>query len=225
MRVYHWVAIVAAGALLTGSAAVVFGSQRSSETDDVRAAAVKNDASPSLIRESQLKQAPPAGAPATSAPPRVETIGYDSWTVVCQDSVGGTVKKTCNASLRAMTPDQRQLVVNWQIGLDNEGRYVTGFRVPPGVSVKKGDQVVGGPLLVQNGLELKFGNGPARRINFVWCGPQQCFAEALIDEAFVKEALASSQATVTVFAAGGEAQPIQLPIKGIDKAISATRGK
>jgi invasion protein IalB len=222
MRVYHWVAILAGGALLTASTAAVFGAQRSVEPNDMRTTGVKNDAGPSLIRESQVRQAP-AGAPAASAPPRVETIGYDSWVVVCQDSVGGTAKKTCNATLRAMTPDQRQLILNWQIGQNNDGHYVTSFRMPPSVGIKKGDQVVGGPLLIQKGLELKFGNGSPRRINFVWCGPQQCFAEALIDDAFVKEALANSQATVTLFAADGETVPIQLPIKGIDKAISSTR--
>jgi invasion protein IalB len=223
MRAYHWVAILAGGALLTASAAAVLGSQKSAESgDDVRVTAVKNDPSRALIRESQVRQ-PPAAAPATPAPQRVETITYDSWVVVCQDSVGGTAKKTCLASLRAATQDQRQIILNWQIGMNKDGHFVTAFHVPPSVAMKKDDQTIGGPLLIQNGVELKFGNGPARRINYVWCGPQQCFAEALIDDAFVKEALANTQATVTVYIASGEAIPIQLPIKGIDKAISSTR--
>ena len=165
MRVYHWVAIIAAGALLTASAAaVVIGTQTSTKSDDVRTTAAKNDRSGPVIRESQVRQTPPAGAPAASAPARVESIAYDSWVVVCQDAVGGTVKKTCSATLRAMTPDQRQLVLTWQIGSDKDGHFVTGFRVPPSVAIKKDDKVLGGPLLVQNGLELKFGNGPARRV-------------------------------------------------------------
>jgi invasion protein IalB len=82
---------------------------------------------------------------------------------------------------------------------------------------------MGGPLLIQNGVELKFGNGPARLVNYVWCGPRQCVAEALIDDAFVKEALANANATITVRTLGGEAIPIEVPIKGIDKAISSTR--
>jgi invasion protein IalB len=227
MRVYHWVAILAVGALLTASAAAVLASQKSAESDDVRATAVKNDPSPSLIRESQLRQ-PPAAAPATPAPQqRVETTTYDAWVVVCQDSVGSTAKKTCNASLRVMSQGgnqrQRQLILNWQIGLNKDSHFVTTFQVPPVVAIKKNDRVVGGPLMIQNGLELKFGNGTARRINFLWCGPQQCFAEALIDDAFVKDALANTQATVTVYTLGEEPKAIQLPIKGIDKAISLTR--
>ena len=222
MRGYHWVAILGAGALLTASAAAVLGSQKSAVSDDVRTSAVKNDSGPSLIRESQVRQ-PPAAAPAASAPQRVETIKYDSWVVVCQDSVGSTAKKTCSASLEATSQDRRQVLVNWQIGMNKDGHFVTAFQLPPGMAIKKGDQTVGGPLLVQNGVELKFGNGAARRINYVWCGPKQCFAEALIDDAFVKEALANSTATITIHTAGGGPIPIEVPIKGIDKAISSTR--
>ena len=143
--------------------------------------------------------------------------------MVCRENVGGTAKKTCLASLRVASPSQRELLLNWQIGLNNESRFVTAFHVPTGVAVKKGEQTLGGGLMVQNGVELKFGNGTARRVNYVSCGPQQCFAEALIDDAFVKEAVANSQATVTVYTAGAGAIPIEFSIKGIDKAISSTR--
>ena len=91
------------------------------------------------------------------------------------------------------------------------------------MAMNKDNKTVGGPLLVQNGVELKFGNGPARRIGYIWCGPKQCFAEALIDDAFVKEALANNRATVTVQTEGGGPIPLEIPIKGIDKAISSTR--
>ncbi|MGH6726735.1 MAG: invasion associated locus B family protein [Pseudolabrys sp.] len=217
MRTYHWVAIVAAGVLVTASAAAVFGSQKSTDSDrDVRLMAAKNNSS--LIRESQVRQ--PAAA--SSSPQRVETIKYDSWVVVCAEA-GGSSKKTCSAKLQAVNQEQGQVLVDWEIGMNREGHYVTAFRVPPVFGFKKDNKVIAGPLLIQNGVELKFGNGPARRINYVWCGPKQCFAEALIDEAFIKEALANTKATITVHTAGGGAIPIEIPIKGIDKAISSTR--
>ncbi len=222
MKIYHWVAIAGAGALLTASAAaVVLGSQKSDEPDAVRAIAAKNGANPAPIRESQARPAPSAGA-ASSGPQRVETIKYNSWVVVCTDS-GGAAKKACSASLRATSQDRREVLLNWQIEVNKDGHFVTAFFVPPFVATKKGNQTVGGPLMIQDGVELKFGNGPARRVNYIWCGPKQCFAEALIDDAFVKEALANSTATVTLHTAGGGAIPFELPIKGIDKAISSTR--
>ena len=216
MQAYHWVAILAGGALLTASAAAVLGSQKSNDTDEVQVSATKNGAS--LIRESQVRQ-----PSAPSAAPRVETIKYDSWVVTCEDSVGGSAKKTCTAKLDAVSQDRRQVLMEWAIGVNKEGHYITAFHIPPYMAMKKDNQVVGGPLLIQNGVELKFGNGPARRINYLWCGPKQCFAEALIDDAFVKDALANSKATVTVHTAGGGPVPLEVPIKGIDKAISSTR--
>ncbi len=220
MKIYHWVAIVGAGALLTASAAaVVLGSQKSDEPNVERVAAAKTGTSPALIRESQARPAPGS---ASSAPQRVETIKYDSWVVVCRDS-GGSSKRTCQASLRATGQNRREILLDWQIEVNKDGHYVTAFFVPPFIATKKGNQTVGGPLLIQDGVQLKFGNGPARRVNYIWCGPKQCFAEALIDDAFVKEALANSKATVTVHTAGGGPIPFELPIKGIDKAISMTR--
>ena len=122
-----------------------------------------------------------------------------------------------------MNQDGRELLMNWEIGVNKDGHFVTAFHIPPSLFIKKDNQTVGGPLLIQSGVELKFGNGAARRINYIWCGPKQCFAEALIDDAFVKEAIANSTATVTVHTAGGGTIPFEFPIKGIDKAISSTR--
>jgi invasion protein IalB len=205
--------------MLTASAAAVLSSQKSAESDDVRTAAVKSNPSPPPVRESQVRQ-----PPAASAPQRVETIKYGAWVVVCEDSVGGATKRTCNASLTAVSQGQNpQQLLNWQIGVNKDGHYITAFHVPPAIAVKKEDRMVGGPILVQSGLELKFGTGPARRISYVWCGPRQCVAEALIDDAFVKEALANTKATITVHTFGGEPIPIDIPITGMDKAISSTR--
>jgi len=225
MRASHWVAIFAVGTLLSAGGAAVLATQKSDESDGVRTAAAKNNPGlPGPIRESQLRPQAPAGAPASPAPQRVETTKYDSWVVVCQEG-GAAAKKVCAASLRAMGPDQnaRQPLLTWELGSNKDGHFVTIFHVPPAIGIKKDNRVAGGPILIPNGVELKFGNGAARRISYLWCGPQQCVAEALIDDAFVKEALANTKATVTVYTFGGEAIPLELPITGIDKAISSTR--
>jgi invasion protein IalB len=189
-------------------------------------------AEPLPLRESQLQQAPARQAPApapsrqapatgSAAPQHVDTTVYDSWVVTCQDNVGGATKRSCLASLRVATQDKKVLL-NWQIGSNQEGRYGTAVHVPSGLPVKKDNQVVVGPVLVANGVELKFGNGAARQLKYVTCGPRQCVAEAPIDDGFVKEALANSKATLTAYGPAG-ALAIDLDIKGIDKAISSTR--
>jgi invasion protein IalB len=172
----------------------------------------------------QAQQRP--AAPATPAtPPRRETTQYDSWVVTCNEAtVSGAPKRSCIASLRVVTQN-RGVMLNWEIGPDPEGRWVTAIHVPSGLAMKDGDKVIGSPpILIPDGVELKFGNGAARRLSFVSCGPQQCMAQAAIDDAFVKEAVANAnaKANIVVHTAGGVV-PFDLPIKGIDKAITATR--
>jgi invasion protein IalB len=244
MRVVSWIGIAACGVLVAIGAAVLLGALGSNKpeaatnglarTDGV-AKGIKNNSD--AVRESQLRQAPapapaapgrqaPAAAPAApaapSGPQRVETTVYDSWVVTCQDNTGGTTKRTCLASLR-VTNQNRKVLLNWQIGSNQEGRYVAAIHVPSGLPVKKDNQIVGGAILIGNGVELKFGNAAARRLSYVSCNPQQCLAEAPIDDAFVREALANSKATITVYTPAG-AVPYELEIKGIDKAIQSTRG-
>jgi invasion protein IalB len=246
MRLFYWIGIAACGVLLAVAAAVPFGVLGSNRLE--AATSGLTDEVANALHQGQLRlaqapatrqqtpgaapgrpapaaparQTPAATAPAApSEPRRVETTVYDSWVVTCQDGVGGATKRTCLASLRVVTQNKKVLV-NWQIGSNQEGRYVTAIHVPSSLPVKKDNKVVGGPILVGNGVELKFGNAAARRLNYVSCGPQQCAAEAAIDDAFVKEALANSQATITVYSAAGTV-PYELNIKGIDKAISSTR--
>ncbi len=192
-------------------------------------------ATPSLLREAQARPpapnapaapraAPAAPAPkATSSPRRVETTEYDSWAVTCEDTTaGGAAKRSCVGSLRVR--NQNQMLLNWEIGSNPDGRWVTAVHIPSALAAKQGDKTIGGPILVADGVDLKFGNGPARRLSFVSCGPRQCVAEATVDEGFVKEAVANAngKATITVHTGGGDV-PFEVPIKGIDKAIASTR--
>jgi invasion protein IalB len=231
MRLQYWLAILAGGAVVAASATALPNTLSSVDPNAVR---TNNEGPPLPMRESQLRPAPtpqatpqapqpqqaPGSAPTTQ---KTETTKYDSWVVVCQEGAG--TKKSCSASLRvaAQAQNQRHLLMSWEIGLNKDGRYISAFRVPPIVTTKKGDKTVTGPLLVQNGVELKFGNGQARRLAYMWCGPKQCVAEGLIDDTFIKEALANTNATVTLYTSDGTASPMEIPIKGIDKAISATR--
>ena len=147
---------------------------------------------------------------------------YDAWVVTCQDNVSSTIKKACIAGLRITDKSKRQILLNWQIGYNEAGRFVTAIHTPPGLAITKEDRPVGGGILVGNGLELKFGSGQPRRLDYLTCTPRQCMAEAAIDDGFIKEALANGEATLTVHTVGGPI-PLQVSIKGIDKAISSTR--
>ena len=237
MLVSRWIFITAVGGLLVGGAWVLLGTRLGvAAVADLEMTRTGVEPGPVPMREAQLRPATPApaaprpaapapAAPAPAAPAKpqhVETTMYDSWAVTCQDTiVGGAVKRTCTAALRVVNQNQGT-VLNWEIGFSPDGRLVTAMHVPSSLAVKQGDQTVNGPIMLADGVELKFGNGPVRRLAYVWCGPQQCYAEAPIDDAFTKEADASEKATITVHT-GGATVPFELPIKGIDKAISAAR--
>ena len=219
MRASQRILLLGIGGALVIAAGVHFGASQLFAVDA---------SSSTPIQLAQLR--PSTGAPAQAAPPppsapagpqRVETTAYDSWAVTCEDTVaGGAVKRACLASLRVMNQNQAVLL-NWQIGFNDEGRFVTAVHVPSGLAIRQGDQTIGGPIMIANGVELKFGNGQVRRLSYVTCGPQQCLAEAPIDDGFMREAVANAnaKATITVHTGGGPI-PFDLAIKGIDKAIT-----
>jgi invasion protein IalB len=205
-------------ASLIFGAAQLFFAQSGSAHDG----ATINSAMPTYqLRLAQAPTARPAPA-APSAPQRTETTVYDSWTVTCQENPSAQVKKVCLANMRVLGQNQ-QVLLNWQFGYNRDGKYVTAAHVPAGMSIKKDDQTLGGGLLIANGVELKLGSGPARRLSYFACNPQQCFAELPIDDAFIKDALASTTATLTLTLPGAGAVPLEVPTKGIDKAIALTR--
>jgi len=238
-----WIFISAGGGVLLLGAAVVF---LSGGPETIKSAAIAQpDAA--VMQQAQLRPTTPApqgrpaapppaaqpgapaaqpGAPAAqqATPPRhVETTQYDSWVVTCQDAADGAGKKTCLASLRVVNQNKR-VMMNWQIGFNPEGRLVTAFHIPSAIAIRQDNKTVGGAIRVAEGVELKFGNGPVRRLNFATCGPQQCVAEGAVDDGFIKEAIANAnnKANISVHTVGGVI-PFDVPIKGIDKAISSVR--
>lgn len=230
MRRLWWIPAAVVGAAICALVAV-FATQGGTGTATVATPVTPAPASMPQTQFSQAASRPvqeaqqagqPAPAPAApAAPRRVETTQYDSWIVTCEETVGGTTKKSCIADMRMVNQD-RGTVLNWQIGQNPEGQFITAIHIPSALTVESGDKTVGGPISIQNGIELKFGNGAVRRLNYTTCGPQQCVAEAIIDEAFIKEATANTKATITIHTPSAVI-PFELAINGIDKAISNTR--
>ena len=161
-----------------------------------------------------LAPAPAAPSPTTApqpsptAPQRIETIVYDSWTVTCQDTVAKSSKKICSATLQVIEQKQRQLLLTWTIGRDNQGVLRIVVQTPTGVQIAKG-------------VELKLGKASARILPYVSCEPQRCHASIAMNDGMVKDALVSSDAVVTILAVDGRAINFNFPVKGIDKVFAA----
>ena len=169
----------------------------------------------------------PVAAPRTPpsaqhAPPRTETIVYDSWTVTCHE--GGTAKKTCLATLQVLDKDRRQVLLRWQIGLDKAYRLTTAIDVPMGLLVTDDKtQTRSSGISIKQGVELKLGDRPVRNLAFRMCDTQRCEASTPIDDAFLKDAGAATTAAATVYTEDGRAVPFAMQFKGIDKALALVR--
>ncbi len=200
------------------------------DTMQVMAQSSQNARSPAARPAAPAAPAAPAGpaAPAEStpaaavlaAPPppqRTETINYDSWTVTCREPLDKPAKRHCLGSLqiveREKQQEQQRVILSWLIGRDSKGALETVIQTPTGV-------------LIQSGVELKFGDRPPRKLLFRVCEPQRCEASIEMDAAMVREAAAAVNAIVTLRAingrdVNGRDVNFNVPIKGIDKVISS----
>ena len=215
MRIYYWAVVLAASATVATSAMAM--SYYTDQTDFDEPSFHVRNLSPTSIRETKVRQT------IETKSKRTETIKYNSWVLVCRFFSGTTTKKNCIASLRVVADNEQRPLLVWQIGLDKDGHFVNTFHVPSLLVIRQAGKAVRRPLLVQSGMDLKFGNGSPKRINYLWCGPKQCVAEALIDDVFAREAASNTNATITLRTGFGEVVPIEVSIRGIEKAISATK--
>lgn len=152
--------------------------------------------------------AKPGAAPSPPPQRRTETINYDNWVVTCTETMEKGAKKNCSGVLRVADNKSGQTLFAWIIGRDNEGALRTVMNTPTGV-------------LVQKGVELKFGSSQPGVVPYVACTPQQCEASMVMVEAMLKEARASDKATATIHAVDGRAINFEMSIKGIDKVLTA----
>jgi invasion protein IalB len=148
----------------------------------------------------------PAAVP--SVPRHTETINYDSWIVSCSEPLDKSSKKICSGVLEAVDQKEKRVVFAWAIGRDGQGALRTIMQTPTGV-------------LITKGVELKLGKAPVRTIPYTACEPQRCQASIAMDDALVKDTIASPEATVTIYLVDGRGINVNMPIKGIDKVYPA----
>jgi invasion protein IalB len=172
------------------------------------------NAHPPGLSVAQATTAPQqATAPAAppSVPRRTETVNYDSWTVSCTEPLDKSVKKACSGVLEAIEEKQKRVVFAWIIARDTHGVLRSVMQTPTGV-------------LIAKGVELKLGKAPARTVPYTACEPQRCQASIAMDDALVKDSIASPEATATIYLVDGRSVNFKMPIKGIDK-VYASIGK
>jgi len=159
-----------------------------------------------LAQAPAAQQQPAPAAPA--APVRTETINYGSWTVTCREAVDKSTKRTCSGVLQMIDQQRRQVLLTWIIARDPQGVLRTVIQAQTGV-------------LVQKGIELKLGKSPMRTVPYLACEPQRCEATITMDDAMIKDSIASQEAVATIFATDGRGINFTLPIAGVDKVFAS----
>src|SRR5580704_9564011 len=193
----------------SGAAAQVSGRPAAAAKPQTQGAPSPRPNPTQQLGASAVAQVAPASSPAAapSAPLRVETVVYDSWTVSCRDTVGGTAKKTCSMSMQVIDQNRGQVLLVWTIGRNNEGNMLTAIQTPSGVLIKKG-------------VELKLGNTAAHKLDYTACEQARCEASGPVDAAMTKDLTAAANATVTIYAVDGRGINFNMPTTGVDKAFA-----
>jgi invasion protein IalB len=212
------VSTVLVAGVIALSAAIYFSDQnlgaqrRHAAQSAPSTAATAPTTAPDGAPPTELAQARTPAPPA--APVRTETITYDAWTVSCRYAA----KKVCSATLPMVAQQQNQQITvgAWIIARNNQGGLVSLVQTP---------QINIGVLLIK-GMELKLGKGKPHKIGYVACNPQRCEGTMPMDDAVIREAIASvnNPVAISFWKADGAEFTINIQsIKGIDKAIAAVR--
>lgn len=149
-----------------------------------------------------------AGRPAAKVTGR-ETRVHGHWRVTCE-TVAAAQKPRCVGLLQAQKKETGQVVFAWRVGASADGRMVSSFVTLSGVAIKPG-------------VELRLGAAPTRRVGFSTCEPTLCTANAVIDEAFLRDLTAVDTASIVVRGSNGKAMTLDLPISGIGEVLALLR--
>ena len=158
---------------------------------------------PAQAQEAAGQQAPPT-------PQRTEIIKHDNWTVTCSEFAENRQPRSCSAVLQVVQANSKQILFSWIISPGDGRKTMASFQTPTGI-------------MVAPGIELKLGDGAARKIPFVSCEQGRCTASTVMDDGFLRDASAAETAQATIYGLNGQGVQFGIPLKGIDKAVAAVR--
>lgn len=207
MRLSYWLLVFA----VSGSLASI----------NAPAATLNQGAQPAPVQEGQ-----PQGQPAKPARllDHSETSRYDNWVVTCQEFADAPKKHVCSAVLRAESSGGTPLVFVWTLFINDKKQLIGVVQTPTGVMLSPGVEIElahAGDLKSKDAQ--KESRGPKHKFAYESCEPGWCAATLGFDTAFIREAMASENATVVIQAVNGNTVRFNFPNKGFDKAYAQLR--
>jgi invasion protein IalB len=173
----------------------------------------KRAPAPAAPPQAQVQTPPAAPAATPPAPPpqptRTEIIKFDSWTATCHDFVEGPRKRVCSALLQVQQQNTNQTVFSWTIGTNDSKQFVMVLQTPTGV-------------MLTPGVELKFEKS-SKKIAYESCEPGRCMASMVIDNNLMRDLTAAASVQVVIQAVNGNQINLNIPLKGLDKAVTQVR--
>lgn len=157
-------------------------------------------------QQSAPQPAPPQAQPGPKVS-RTEILNFDNWSVTCNEFASGPVKKACSAQIRVMQSNTKQVLLLWNVALNDQRKPVALLQTPTGV-------------LVQPGIEIKLGDKAARKLPYESCEPARCVAADLMDDAFVRDLAAAKSAEIVFYAANRNGIKINVPVAGFAQALA-----
>ena len=149
-------------------------------------------------------------APAAAGPRllRSETTTHDFWTVGCDHFAAGPTPR-CAARMPVLKPgNARQVLVVASVSKGPNDQWFFNLHIPPNI-------------VIQPGVEIRFGDKPARKLALQSCEPALCTASTPLDPALRAELTGAQKATaVWTSIAAGEVKA-DFPLKGAAPALTA----
>jgi invasion protein IalB len=165
-------------------------------------------ATTSVASAAETSSVPPAPQP--PKPIRSEIVNYDNWRLVCEEYAEPAKKTVCVGILQIAKKETGETLFTWNLGLGADGAPVSTFVTLTGVSVAQG-------------VELRVGSTPVRKVGFATCEPTQCVARAPIDAALRKDLIEADKAEITIHGSTGRNMKLELALKGVDGVLAAIK--
>lgn len=144
----------------------------------------------------------------------VETTNYNAWVLICEGRKAGAPDWRCQANFTMKDHKSGAVLLVWFLSVNKDGKISAEIVTMTGVQVDKG-------------VDLAIGAQPKRRkVAYSWCDANQCSAQAVLDDASLKDLVAAvgDEVTLTTTLKDGRALKFNFPLAGVDKVVARLKG-
>lgn len=134
---------------------------------------------------------------------------FENWTLVCDENLAaGTM--VCNVS-QSLVDKSGRTVFSWSLAAAEGGQPYMILRTLPDADLKAE-------------IDLKLGSAAHVKVPFTGCNPTVCLGNLSVSPQLMQDIKQGVVITAIYWSRAGEMRVLQLPLKGLQQAVSAIRG-